>query len=65
MLMYGFQPRASIDVNIHRDELRSTQNILQDMQDMLHIARDDIKIAQDKACFYADHNRQPLVFNLG
>ena len=24
-LMYGFQPRAPIDVNIHHDELRSTQ----------------------------------------
>ena len=63
MLMYGFQPRAPIDVNIHHDELRSTQNFLRDMQDMLHIARDNIKTAQDRARFYADHNRQPRVFS--
>ena len=25
MLMYGFQPRAPIDVNIHYDELQSTR----------------------------------------
>ena len=43
MLMYGFHPRAPIDVNIHHDELWSTQNFLRDMQDMLHIARDNIK----------------------
>ena len=49
MLMYGFQPRASIDVNIHHDELRSTQNFLRDMQGILHIARDNIKTAQDRA----------------
>ena len=31
------------------------------MQDMLHIAQDNIKIAQDRVHFYADHNRQPYV----
>ena len=35
------------------------------MQDMLHIARDNIKTAQDRARFYADHNRQPRVFSPG
>ena len=65
MLIYGFRPPAVIDVNIHHDELRRTQNILRDMQDMLHIARANIKIAQDRACFYVDHERQHLVFNTG
>ena len=65
MLMYGFQPRAPIDVSIHHDELRSMQKFLQDMQDMLHIAQDNIKTAQDRAHFYADHHRQPRVFNPG
>ena len=60
MLLYGFQPRALIDVNIHHDELRSTPKFLRDMQDMLHIKRDNIKTAPDSACFYADHNRQPF-----
>ena len=45
--------------------LRSTQNFLRDMQDMLHIARDNKKIAQDRVCFYVNHNRQPRVFNHG
>ena len=49
MLMYGFQPRAPIDVNIHHDELLSKQNFLRDMQDMLHIARDNIQKSQDRA----------------
>ena len=39
--------------------------LMQDMQDMLHIARDNRKTAQDRALFYADHNRQPRVFNPG
>ena len=65
MLMYGFQPHTLIDVNIYNDELRSTQNFLRDMQYMLHIARDNTKTTQDRACFYADHNRQPRVFNPG
>ena len=65
MLMYGFQPRAPIDVNIHHDELRNTQNFSRDMQDMLHIAQDNIKTTQDRARFYADHNMQPRIFNPG
>ena len=65
MLMYGFQSWASIDVNIHHDELRSTQNFLQDMQDMLHITRDNIKATQDRVRFYADHNRKSRVFSPG
>ena len=49
MLMYGFQARAPIDVNINHDELQSMQNFLRDMQDVLHIAQDNIKTAQDRA----------------
>ena len=59
---YG-QPRAPIDFNTHHDELRCMQNFLWDMQDMLPMARHDIKTAQDRACFYVNHNRQPHVFN--
>jgi hypothetical protein len=43
MLMYGFQPRAPIDVTFNRDEFDCKQNFLRDMQEMLHIARDNIK----------------------
>ena len=62
MLMYVFQPCAPIYVNIHCDELHNTQNILRDKQDLLHIARDKIKMAQDRACFYVDQHRRPLGF---
>ena len=55
--MYGFQLGAPIDVNIHHDKSRSTQTFLRDMQDMLHIAQDNIKTTQDRARFYVDHNR--------
>ena len=65
MLMYGFQLRVAIDVNIHDDELQRTQNFLRDMQYMLHIARDNIKTTQDRPRFNAYHNRQPHVFNIG
>ena len=49
MLMYGFQPRAPIDVTIHRDTLDSTRNFLQDMNQMLHIAKENVKTSQDRA----------------
>ncbi len=32
MLMYDFQPRAPVDVMIHRDTLESTRNFTQDMK---------------------------------
>ena len=51
MLMYMFQPWASIDVNIHNDELRSTQNFVMDMQGMLNISRDNIKTTEDRDNF--------------
>ena len=65
LLMYGFQPRAPIDVTIHRDELESTQNFLRNMQDMLQLARENVKTAQDRARFYVDHERQPRIFSEG
>ena len=65
MLMYGFQLRVAIDVNIHDDELQRTQNFLRDMQYMLHIARDNIKTPQNRAHFYANNHKQPPVFKFG
>ena len=65
MLMYGFQPRAPVDVTIHRDTLDSTRNFLQDMNQMLHIAKENVKTAQDRARFYADQDRRPRAFTIG
>ena len=61
MLIYMFQPW--VDVNIHNDELRNTQSFVRDMQDMLHIAKVNIKTIKDRAHFYADHIRKPCVLN--
>ena len=65
MLIYGFHPHAPADVKIHHTKLESTQNFLKNMQDMLHSAWGNIKMAQDRACFYANYNRWPCVFGLG
>ena len=63
MLTYGFQPHAPINVNVHPYELRIIQNFLTKMQDMLHIARDNIKTTHDRMhCLYG-HNKQSRVFN--
>ena len=65
MLMYGFQPRALVDVTIHCDTLDSTRNCLQDMNQMFHIAKENVKTAQDRAQFYADQDRCPRAFTIG
>ena len=65
MLMYGFQPRAPIDVTIHRDTLDSKRNFLQDMNQMLHIAKENVKTVEDHARFYVDHHRRPRTFVVG
>ena len=48
MLMYGSQPRTPIDVNINRNKLESTHQILGYIQEMLHIALNKVKITQDR-----------------
>ena len=65
MLMYGFQPHTPIDVNIHHDELQSSQTFLGNMQDMLYISQDNIKTVEDRTHCYAYHNRQSHVFKPG
>ena len=65
MLMYGFQPRAPIDVMIHRDTLHNTRNVLQDMNQMWHIAKENVQTTQDRARFYADQDRRPRPFTTG
>ena len=55
-----FQPHAPTDVRVHRDTLDNTHNILQDMNQMLHIAKGNVKTTQDRARFYVD--RHPRAF---
>ena len=56
MLMYGFQLLAINNISIHHDELQITENSPQDMQDMLRLTLDNIKMGQDKVCFYVNHH---------
>ena len=65
MLMYDFQPRAPVYVTIHRDTLDNTRNFFQDMNQMLHIAKENVQTAQDRARFYVDQNRRPRAFTIG
>ena len=53
MLMYGLQSRAPIDVMIH-----------QDINQMLHITKENVKTSQDRARFYVDHDRHACVHNI-
>ena len=50
---------ARIRVDVH-DTLNTTYNILQDMNQMLHIAKGNVKTTQDRARFYVD--RHPRAF---
>ena len=54
LIQYGFQPHAPINVNIRRDELKSTLNFVRDMHDKLHIDQDNIKTVEEKSHFYAN-----------
>ena len=49
-----FQPHALVDVMIHRDTVDGTRNFIQDVNQMLHIAKKNVKITQDCAPFYVD-----------
>ena len=49
MLMYGFEPRALVHVTIHRDKLDSTRNFLQDMNETLFIAQENVQTTQERA----------------
>ena len=51
MWMFGFQPRAVVDVIIHCDTLDYAHH-LQDMNQMVHTSKENIKIAQECARFY-------------
>ena len=65
MLMYGLQPHAPVNVTSHRDTIASTRNFLRDRNEMLHIAKAKVKIAQDRARFNADQDRCSRVLNVG
>ena len=54
--MDAFKPCAHVGVTIHHDALNNTCNVLQDLDHMLHIAQENIKVTQVYVIFYANHN---------
>ena len=54
MLMYGFQPRAPHAVGLHKEKVQAAKDFLEDMNDMLKFAQENIKKAQSRARAYAD-----------
>ena len=65
MLMYGFQPRAPYAVGLQKEKVQAAKDFLEDMNEMLKLAKDSIKRAQDRARTYTDPHRRPLTFEEG
>ena len=47
MFIYNLQPRVPIDVKMQHHEVESIQTVLREMKEMLHIAQDNVKNAQN------------------
>ncbi|KAJ7553709.1 hypothetical protein O6H91_06G109200 [Diphasiastrum complanatum] len=62
MLMYGFQPRSPISVGMKNLRVQAAADFLADMQEMLQLAKDSIRSAQDRARHYADLSRKHKTF---
>ncbi|MCO5562529.1 hypothetical protein L7F22_016156 [Adiantum nelumboides] len=48
MLMYGFEPKSPIAVGLEQVRDRQARDFLYDMQEMLELAKDNIKTARDR-----------------
>ncbi|KAJ7517543.1 hypothetical protein O6H91_21G028500 [Diphasiastrum complanatum] len=46
-------------------KVQAAVDFLQDMQEMLQVAKESMKIAQDRAQFYANHGRSPQEIEVG
>ena len=45
--MYGFQPKAPMAVGLEKEKVLAAKDFLEDMNQMLNLAKDSIKRAQD------------------
>ncbi|MCO5566933.1 hypothetical protein L7F22_020616 [Adiantum nelumboides] len=62
MLMYGFHPRSPMAVSLEKEKTQSVKDFLEDMNDMLKAARENIRSAQDHAQTYANKARKKVIF---
>ena len=65
MLMYGYQPRSPITVGLANERIQSVKDFLSDHMDMLGLAHQNIRQAQD--CFkkFADVKHRVVTFDEG
>ncbi|MCO5611729.1 hypothetical protein L7F22_065987 [Adiantum nelumboides] len=62
MLMYGFQPRSPIAVGLEKEKIKSVKDFLEDMNDVLKAAHENIRRAHDRAKTYAIKARKKVTF---
>ena len=65
MLMYGFLPKAPIALGLRDVQVHSVADFLADMHEMLQMAKESIRSAQDRAQFYANRGRTPREYQEG
>ena len=65
MLMYGFQPRSPVSVGLANERSHQVKDVLQDHFDMLRVAIQKVKQAQDRYKHYADEKRRVVTFDEG
>ena len=65
MLMYGYQPRSPVLVGLANEKIQQVKDFLQDHFDMLKVARQNVRQAQDRYKHYADKHRRTVTFEVG
>ena len=57
MLMYGFQPRSPVTVGLANEKIQQVKDFLEDHQEMLRWARQNVRQAQDRYKKFTDEKR--------
>ena len=65
MLMYGYQPRSPVTVGLANERIQSVKDFLSDHMDMLQLAHQNIRQAQDRFKKFADVKRRMVTFDEG
>ncbi|MCO5609005.1 hypothetical protein L7F22_063225 [Adiantum nelumboides] len=65
ILMYGFQPRSPIAAGLEKEKIQSVKNFLEDMNDMLKAANENIRSTHDRAKPYANKAHKKVTFEKG
>ncbi|MCO5571022.1 hypothetical protein L7F22_024753 [Adiantum nelumboides] len=60
-----FEPRSPVTVGLATEKLQHVKDFLQDHMDMLKLARQNVRQAQDRYKKYADEKRRQVIFKEG